>query len=86
MCIRDRDYVESGLSRVFLPLLRQQSTVVLVTNHARHLPYTIFVLPKRHKLRVPHTILRVSRVVEAMYADLHRSISLQRVNLQRVRE
>jgi hypothetical protein len=66
-------------------LLCQQSMVVVVTDHAGHLPCTILVLPQRHKLGVPHTILRVSRVVEAMYPDLYRSVSLQRVHLERVR-
>jgi hypothetical protein len=66
-------------------LLCQQAMVVLVTDHTRNLPCTIFVLPQRHKLGIPHTILWTPRVVKAMYPKFHSSKPLQRVHFQRVR-
>src|SRR5947207_13966936 len=58
---------------------------MVVADRAGHLPCAVLVLPQGYELGLSHTILRVVRMVEAMNANLHRAIILERIHLERSR-
>lgn len=50
---------------------------VIVADRACHFPDAILVLPQRYELGLADAVLRMLGMVEAMHANLHRSVSLQ---------
>src|SRR5580698_8637366 len=54
---------------------------MVVADYTRHLPHAILVLPQCHKLGFTESF--VSLVVKAVHANLHCSISFQRIHLHR---
>src|SRR5207248_10624121 len=58
---------------------------MVVADRARYLPCAVFVLPQGYELGLSHAIFRAVRMVEAMNANLHRAIILERIHLERSR-
>ena len=56
---------------------------VVIADHPRNLPRPILVLPQMNELRLAH--IAVPRMVKAMHPNLHRSIPMDRIHLQRPR-